>query len=80
MTPNFNVNQLNEEIEKIDWVNQNEKDKEILFELEDHNLLNGQISILGIENINLKNRFYSLFNCDWDKVDCALLATGDYRQ
>lgn len=80
LTPNFNVNQLNEEIEKINWVKENEKDKEILFELEDHNLLNGQISILGIENINLKNRFTSLFNCNWDKVDCALLATGDYRQ
>lgn len=78
LTPNFNVNQLNEENEKIDWVNKNEKD--ILFELEDHPLLNGQISIIGIDNINYKNRFYSLFNCDWDKVDCALLAIGDYRQ
>ena len=80
LSPNFNLNQLNEEIEKEKWVNENEKEAEKLYALEDHAILHGQISILGLEYIDLAERFFTLFNCNWDKVDCALLATKNYRQ
>lgn len=79
-SPNFNLNQLNEEIEKDKWVNENEKEVEKLYALEDHKILHGQISILGLEHIDLAERFFTLFNCNWDKVDCALLAINNYRQ
>mgnify|MGYP004515300979 CR=1 FL=1 len=79
-SPNFNLNQLNEEIEKDKWVNENEKETEKLYALEDHTILHGQISILGLEHIDLAERFSTLFNCNWDKVDCALLAINNYRQ
>lgn len=79
-SPNFNLNQLNEEIEKDKWVNENEKEAEKLYALEDHAILHGQISILGLEHIDLAERFFTLFNCNWDKVDCALLAINNYRQ
>lgn len=78
--PNFNQNQINEEIEKIEWLKNNKDKEEILFTLEDHDLLLGQISILGLDNISYAEKFAELFNCNWDKVDCALLATGDYKQ
>lgn len=79
-SPNFNLNQLNEEIEKDKWVNENEKEVEKLYALEDHKILHGQINILGLEHIDLAERFFTLFNCNWDKVDCALLAINNYRQ
>ena len=81
---NFNVNQLSEEKEKIAFLHSNPQMEDIIFELEDHPLLNGQISIVGLENL-LENpvyikRFETLFQCDWDKVDCAMMAIGDYGQ
>ena len=77
---NFNVNQLEEEKEKVAFLTSNPDMSEQLFTLEDHNMLHGQISIVGIENLKYASRFISLFNCDWDKIDCALMATGDYSQ
>ena len=76
----FNTNQLEEEKEKLQYTTSNPEQAESLFELEDHDLLSGQIAILGIENHNLFNRFLSLFNCDYDKISCALLATNNYAQ
>lgn len=80
LSANFNKNQLNEENEKIEWLENNETYAKELYKLEDHHLLFGQISIIGLEHIDLTARFYKLFECNWDKVDCALLATYDYRQ
>lgn len=51
-----------------------------MFELEDHPMLKGQIGIIGIENLSLANMFAKLFTCNWDKIDRALMATGNYRQ
>ena len=51
-----------------------------MFELEDHYLLHGQISIVGLENLAYTKRFESLFKCNLDRVDCAMMATGDYGQ
>ena len=76
----FNSNQLQEEREKFIWTAQNPDSAESLFELEDHYLLYGQIAILGLENHNYFRRFISLFNCDYDKIDCALITLGDYFQ
>ena len=44
---NFNVSQLTEEKEKISFLETNPTMEDILFELEDHFLLNGQIGIIG---------------------------------
>lgn len=77
---NFNVNQLQEEKDKIVFLKKNPKKAEQLFALEDHLMLRGQISILGLENIEYAGRFESLFTCDWDKIDCAMMAIGNYGQ
>ncbi len=82
-TPNpysFNEIQLNEEREKILWTTNNPDKAEPLFELEDHYLLLGQIGVVGLDCPENFSRFISLFKCDYDKITCALLATGDYRQ
>lgn len=77
---NFNGNQLQEEKEKIVFLTENPGRAEELFALEDHAMLKGQISILGLENLDLGERFKSLFSCNWDRIDCALMATGNYGQ
>ncbi len=77
---NFNTNQLSEEKEKIAFLETNPEMAEILFELEDHYLLRGQIGIIGKENLAYTKRFESLFKCDRDKIDCAMMAIGDYGQ
>ena len=76
----FNTIQIEEEIAKLDWTAHNPDLAESLYRLEDHELLHGQIGIVGLEYAGLFNRFESLFSCNWDKVDCALMATGDYHQ
>lgn len=76
----FNVNQLQEEKDKIEFLKNNPDRAEELFALEDHFILKGQISIIGLENLDLGERFASLFDCGWDRIDCALMATGDYGQ
>ena len=80
LTNSFNSNQLIEEREKLEWTIENPDKMEKLFCLEDNKYLNGQISIIGLENYELFDRFIQLFNCDLDKIDCALMATGNYIQ
>ena len=77
---NFNPSQLEEERIKLEWTTNNHDKAEGLFALEDHELLYGQISIIGLEHPEYFNRFESLFKCDWDLVDCALFTIGDYKQ
>ena len=77
---NFNVSQLSEEKEKITFIDANPEMQETMFELEDHFLLNGQISIVGLENLAYTKRFESLFKCSLDRIDCAMMAIGDYGQ
>ncbi len=76
----FNMHQLTEEQEKLAHLDKSPEDEAKVFRLEDHPKLYGQISILGLENIDYCERFYSLFNCDWDKIDCAMMSIGDYGQ
>lgn len=78
--PNFNTFQIEEEKSKLLWCSEHPDMEESLFEIEDHSLLYGQIGIIGTDNAALFKRFSSLFACDWDLVDCALLACGFYVQ
>lgn len=83
--PSFNAHQIEEEKWKIDYLKSNPDMAGVMFELEDHDLLKGQIRIVDIYN-NLDNlhhytkRFKSLFECDKEKVDCAMIAIGNYGQ
>jgi len=79
-TMSFNIYQLEEEKAKNDHLKNNPADKDNMFLLEDHPLLYGQIGIIGLNNLNKANRFYSLFKCDRDLISCALMTIGDYGQ
>ena len=80
----FNVHQMREEKNKIVFVHEHPEKAELLFELEDHYLLRGQIGIIGLEHLDYAGRFFSLFS-NWskekmDKIDCAMMSLGDYGQ
>jgi hypothetical protein len=77
---NLNLTQLAEETFKITWVENNPDKAESLFELEDHDLLQGQISIVGLDHPEYFLRFQSLFSCKWDVIDCELMSIGNYGQ
>jgi hypothetical protein len=74
----FNAFQVQEEMEKKEWRNSH-PDKELLLQkLEDHPLLEGCIRVVGWDNLDYTDRFYSLFQCDRGLVNRALLTLGDY--
>ena len=77
---NFNAVQINEENEKLLWVYDNPSKADNLYKLEDHPLLYGQIEVVGLDKPDYFDRFESLFNCNWDLIDCALLTMGNYLQ
>lgn len=77
---NLNPGQVAEETQKIAWLQAYPEKAELLFELEDHDLLQGQISIVGLEHPEYFRRFQSLFTCERDLVDCALMSIGNYGQ
>lgn len=77
---NFNNYQLEEESIKLIWSEKNQDYAEALFRLEDHDLLRGQIAIIGLEQPELFDKFADLFNCEWDLIDCAMMSLGDYVQ
>mgnify|MGYP002625785967 CR=1 FL=1 len=74
----FQTKQVEEEIAKLQYTNDNPEMAEILFRLEDHPCMNGYISSVGLEHVDWCDRLYSLFDQNLDLVNCALLATGDY--
>ena len=74
----FQTKQVEEEIAKLQYTNDNPEMAEILFRLEDHPCMNGYISSVGLDHVDWCGRLYSLFNQNLDLVNCALLATGDY--
>lgn len=76
----FNAFQIEEEKEKYKWTAVYPDAAEQLFTLEDHDLLYGQIGIVGLDNTENFHKFISLFKCDWRWVSRALLSVGDYRQ
>lgn len=76
----LNTSQIEEEFLKQEWLKEHPELEESLFVLEDHELLQGQISIVGTEHPEYFSRFASLFSCNWDLVDCALMSIGQYGQ
>lgn len=76
----FNVSQMAEEKEKKAFLAEHQELISWVHALEDHPNLTGQISIVGLDHLGYADRFASLFSCDWDLIDCALMSTGDYGQ
>lgn len=77
---NYNVNQIAEEKEKKAFLSEHQDKAEEVYALEDHTNLKGQISIIGISHIEYADRFASLFTCNLDLIDCALMSIGGYWQ
>ena len=77
----YNVRQKEEEHNKIEWLKNNAQEEDELFHLEDHALLKGCVSAIGLDNHNNFEKFRLLFNnCDKDLINRALLSIGDYSQ
>ena len=77
----FQNRQMEEESEKLQWVERNPDKAELLYKLEDHPYLNGFVKAVAgdnFEHVDWCERFYSLFRCDLKEVNRALLSTGDY--
>lgn len=75
-TSGLNAYQLGEEKAKLEWTTENPDLGESLYQLEDHEILDGQIAILGLDNQPLFGKFSELFACDWNLVAKALMAKG----
>ncbi len=77
---NFNVNQIVEEKEKKIFLEEHPEKAPLVFALEDHPNLKGQISIIGLDHVDYADRFESLFACNLDLIDCAMMTIGNYSQ
>ncbi len=78
---NFNVIQMEEERQKLQFTKEHPDHSAGLFQLEDHYLLQGRTDVVGYENTHLYQRFIHVFDrCSRDIIDCAMLATYDYSQ
>lgn len=78
-THGFNEPQEKEENKKINQV-WSEQEYVNLCKLEDSHLLYGQVSILGLDNVNNVDIFYSVFSQQLKEIHRALLSVGDYTQ
>ena len=77
----FNVLQKNEEKQKLEWEQNNVQYQDEMFQLEDHKLLKGTISIVGLDSPENFAKFRALFNnIDFDLINRALLCIGAYSQ
>jgi hypothetical protein len=86
-TMGFNEIQKTQEIEKMAWRNDNNELVEELNKLEDHFLLQGNISIIGLEDTEnfelLATNFKKLFDdkqISYRDISRALLTINDYSQ
>lgn len=85
-TSGYSEIQKNQESEKVAWRAKYINQSDVLDELEDHKLLQGNIAIIGLEPDSnfglLAQNFKSLFNgeIDYIKISRALLTIGDYSQ
>lgn len=78
---NFNVIQMEEERQKLNFTTEHPEFADSLFQLEDYYLIGGRTDIVGFENTHLYQRFVKLFDCCIrDYIDCAMLAIKDYSQ
>lgn len=82
----FSELQKQQELDKIQWRKENPELANILNQLEDHKLLQGNIAIIGLdspENFGkIATNFIQLFNGDihYKGISKALLTIGDYSQ
>lgn len=80
----YNQKQKEEEQNKLDWLKTNADKQDSLFRLEDHSLLYGCVSIVGIDNPNNFDKFRELFErCDDYRfllISKCMLTIGDYSQ
>ncbi len=76
----FNVNQIAEEKEKKTFLEEHPDKASLVYALEDHQNLKGQISIVGLAHVDYAPRFASLFSCELDLIDCAMMTIGNYSQ
>lgn len=78
----FNRSQKNEELSKRTWcANHTPAEVELLFQLEDHELLYGCTSIINLDDVTAIERLKKLLDLNnLELVAKALLASGDYRQ
>ena len=77
----FNLMQKDEERRKTEWLAQNAELKDSLYRLEDHDLLKGCVSVVGLDNPGNFLKFELLFDrCGKDLVSRALLSIDDYSQ
>ena len=68
---NFNVIQMEEERQKLQFTNEHPEHSAGLFQLEDYYLLQGRTDVVGFENTHLYQRFIQVFNtCSRDAIDC----------
>lgn len=76
----FNVNQIAEENNKKVFLEDHPDKTMLVFALEDHPNLKGQIGIVGLDHVDYADRFASLFTCRLDLIDCAMMTIGNYSQ
>ncbi len=76
----FNVNQITEEKSKKAFLQEHPDKTSLVFALEDHPNLKGQISVVGLDHLDFAERFASLFTCSLDLIDCAMMTIGNYGQ
>lgn len=79
----LNDSQLEEERDKQQMLEDNPKLRPVVSRLEDHDLLKGTISAVGLENVSKVDKFYDLFNGEETRrslVGRAMLTLADYRQ
>ena len=77
---NFNVHQIAEEKKKKKFLAEHPDQAPVVFALEDHPYLKGQISIVGLDHLAYAARFESLFSCERDLIDCAMMTIDNYSQ
>ena len=80
----FNSTQIQEEKLKDEFLISNINLKSIIYQLEDHRLLQGCISVIGLHsNLDVIGKtFFDVFseNCRYVDISCALYTYGDYTQ
>lgn len=74
----FNSMQVQEEMDKDLWLAEHPETERQLYILEDHPLLYGSVSVVGLNYLDYTGRFFSLFDCNKGLVNQALLTIGDY--
>ena len=81
----FSKHQIEEESLKQSLLEQCSDKKEAIYKIEDHDLLRGSISILGINDsiTDIAESFHATFSessCDYYSISLKMLSIGDYSQ